>query len=548
MIIMKKTYAKIMTAVLTATTVLTAAPAAAEEETAQLSVALGSQFTTLDPALNTETTNSYVMRHLYSGLFRKNDKGEVCNELCESYEVSDDGLTYTFHLVPDALWSDGVAITAKDFEYSYLRALSYGADNTWAINDFVNFIEGAQEYNEAALEKGESFDCTTEDHSYVGIEAADDTTLVLKLKMPCAYMTGLLCGNAWIPVREDFGLQHESLWAFDGGYPTSGAYTLVECNETEKAVVQKNENFINADDVTMDEITFYCMADKDAQALAYQTGEIDIALGISTDTALSYVGTEELWTVPKSSNYYLAINSACGPEWAKDPNVRRALALAIDKEALVDVLGGDSFYPVLNGFVPDGIAGDTDFFRAEGDADGYTLTYDPEKAKELLAEAGYDESNPLHIVYKYSNNGIHGDVATMLQQMWLNIGVDVEFACVESGVYYDQLDQGDFEICRYGYSAEDSPVQFMEMWTKGMQVVAAVDDPVFDEMIEEARQLSDKSEYMKALHEAEDYLVEENVYVIPLFNYNDPALVKEYVEGQTMSGMYPYFAYTTISE
>ena len=74
------------------------------------------------------------------------------------------------------------------------------------------------------------------------------------------------------------------------------------------------------------------------------------------------------------------------------------------------------------------------------------MTYDPDQAKELLAGAGYDESNPLHITYKYSNNGIHGDVATMLQQMWEAVGVEVDFECVESGVYYDQLDQGDFEI------------------------------------------------------------------------------------------------------
>ena len=312
------------------------------------------------------------------------------------------------------------------------------------------------------------------------------------------------------------------MWAFEGDYPTTGPYTLTECNETEKAVVDKNENYLNADDVTMDEITFLCMADKDAPALAYQTGEIDVALGISTDAALNYEGTDELWMVPKSSNYYLAINSAeTGPEWAKNVDVRRALALAIDKESLVDVLGGDSFFTELNGFVPDGVAGDTDTFRAEGDADGYTLTYDPDQAKELLAGAGYDESNPLHITYKYSNNGIHGDVATMLQQMWEAVGVEVDF---------------------------DSPIQFLEMWTTGMQVVPAVNDEKFDQMIEDARQISDRSEYMKALHEAEDYLVEENVYVIPLFNFNDPALVQTYVEGQTMNGIYPYFAYATVTE
>ena len=545
---MKKVSAVLLAVVLAIGMFAMAMPAVAEAGESALTAAVGAQFTTFDPGLNTETVNAYVMTHMFAGLFRKGPEGEVINDLCESYEVSEDGLTYTFHLVPDAVWSDGVPITAQDFEYSYLRALSYGVDNAWAVNDFVNFVEGAAEYSEAALEAGDAFDCTTADHSSVGIEAVDDTTLVLKLITPCAYLTGLMASNAWLPVREDFGVQHDSLWAFDGGYPTSGAYTLVECNETEKAVLAKNPNYRYADEVTVDTITFLCMVDPDAQALAYQTGEIDVALGISSETALSYAGTDELWLMARPSNYFLAINSgSTGPEWAKDANVRRALALAINKEAVVSILGGDLFYPVLNGYVPEGVAGIDGSFRDEGDADGYTLVYDPDQAKALLAEAGYDASNPLHISYKYSNNGIHGDVATMLQQMWQAVGIDVEFQSVESAVFYDQLDQGDFEVARYGYSAADSAIQYLELWTTSMQVVAAVDVPEFDQMVIDARQIVDPVAFNDALHAAEDYLVDENVYVIPLFNYNDPALVQTWVENYTMAGIYPYFAGVTIA-
>lgn len=244
--------------------------AAAEEGGSGLTVAAGYQFTTFDPALNTEISNCYVLMHLYSGLFRKGPEGEVIPDLCERYEVSEDGLTYTFHIVPDAVWSDGVPITAYDFEYSYLRALSYGIENAWTINDFMNLIEGAEEYNAEALLEGASFDCTTADHSAVGITAVDDNTLVLKLKTPCVYLTALMAFSSWMPVRADFAVQHDSLWAFDGGYPSTGAYTLVECNETEKAVLAKNERYRLADEVTMDTITFLCMVDEDAQAMAYQ--------------------------------------------------------------------------------------------------------------------------------------------------------------------------------------------------------------------------------------------------------------------------------------
>ena len=515
----------------------------------ELTVAAGYQFTTFDPALNTEISNAYVLTHLYSGMFSKGADGEPEYDLCERYEVTEDGLTYTFHMVSDAVWSDGVPVTAYDFEYSYLRALSYGVDNAWAINDFINFIEGAEEYSLAALEQGDSFDCTTADHSAVGIIAQDATTLVLKLKAPCTYLTGLMAAYAWVPVRREYAKQHDSLWAFEGGYPTNGAYTLVMCNETEKAVLAKNPRYRFADEVTMDTITFLCMADEDAQAMAFQGMEIDVALGISTETAVAYENTDQLWMMPQPSNYFLAINSgATGPDWAKDVRVRRALALAIHKDAIVGILGGEQFYPVLNGYVPEGIAGVEDTFRAEGDADGYTLVYDPDQARALLAEAGYDQSNPLRIVYKYSNSGIHGDVATMLQQMWKAVGVEVELQSVESAVFYDQLDQGDFEIARYGYGATDNAIQYLDLWTTGMQVVAAVDVPEYDRMIADARMIADPVAFNDALHAAEDYLVEENVYVIPLFNFNTPALVQAYVEGYTMAGIYPYFAYATAAE
>ena len=546
---MKKVSALLLALVVAIGMVVSAMPAVAEEGSSELTVAVGSQFTTFDPALNTEWVNSYVLTHMYAGMFRKNAEGEVENDLCESYEVSEDGLTYTFHIAPDVVWSDGEPITAYDFEYSYLRALSYGPDNAWAINDFVSFIEGAADYSAAAQEEGNSFDCTTADHSSVGIEAVDDTTLVLRLKTPCAYLTGLMCTYGWIPVRKDYAVQHDSLWAFDGGYPTTGPYTLAECNETEKAVLVKNENYRLADEVTMDTINFICMVDPDAQALAYRTEEIDVALAVSNETAVSYAETDELWLMLQPSNYFLAINSGpTGPEWAKDVNVRRALALAINKDILVSALGGDLFYPVLNGYVPDGIVGIDGSFRSEGDADGYTLVYDPDQAKALLAEAGYDESNPLHISYKYSNNDIHGDVATMLQQMWKAVGIEVEFQSVETAVFYDQIDQGDFEVCRYGYSPADNAIQYLELWTTSMQIVPAVDVSEYDQMIADAREIVDPVEFNNALHAAEDYLVEENVYVIPLFNYNVPALIQPYVEGCTTTGVYPYFAYTTIAE
>ena len=164
---MKKTIAKLLVGVLVIGSIVSVV-ACAKQNSSELNVAVGAQFNTFDPALNSEVWNAYVTTHMFSGMFRKGAEDEIINELCESYEVSEDGLTYTFHMVDDARWSDGEPVTAYDFEYSYLRALSYGADNefTLALTEMFN-IAGAMDYHEAALQEGESFDCTTADHSYV---------------------------------------------------------------------------------------------------------------------------------------------------------------------------------------------------------------------------------------------------------------------------------------------------------------------------------------------------------------------------------------------
>ena len=199
--------------------------------------------------------------------------------------------------------------------------------------------------------------------------------------------------------------------------------------------------------------------------------------------------------------------------------------------------------------MPYGLSDDTGSFRENGDADGYTLAYNLEEAKKLLAAEGYDESNPLQITYKYSNNGMHGDVATMLQAMWQAAGIQVTFDAVESGVFYDQVDNGNFEICRYGLTAGSDAIQHLNLWTTAKQVVAAVDDETFNKMIDDAMLLTDPAEYYTALHAAEDYLCDTNVMVIPLFNYNTPMLVQTNVQGIQLLGGYDLdFSQTSFAE
>ena len=512
---------------------------AEDGEPVEVTVGVAQQFTTLDPGLSTETVNRYAIAHMYSGLYKKLEDGSVVPELAaEEAEVSEDGLTYTVKIKEGLTWSDGEPVTANDFVYAVNRNLTYGAENGFVTDKLVRYLEGAEEY----LADTE-VDLST--FSFAGVEALDDTTVVYHLKTPCAFFTGLLCGSAFLPLREDVAEPGFSEWSVEPGYPVTGAYVLDYCNENEKVVLTKNENYYDAENVTVDQITFQVMPDMDAQAAAFKTGDIDAALSINASIVATYENPEELWNRPQQSVYSIDLNSGeIGPEALKDVNVRRALAVAINREEIVKAINAGDFYTPLYGYVPHGMMGAEKDFREESDEKQKFQEYDPELAKELLAEAGYDESNPLTLRYKYSNNSIHADVAQMLEQMWKAVGVNIELDVVESGVFYDQVDQGDFDLARYGLSCTNDPSEFLNQWTKAMQPVPAVADDAYDQMMTDVTKIIDRTDYMNELHEIEKYLVEDQVYVIPLFDFNEPALKSEHLKGVYMvPGDVPVYSY-----
>ncbi len=527
------------------TTTPDSAPETAPAESRDsMTVAVFSQFTDMDPATNGELVNSYVLHHMYATMFRMDSEGQPRPELCTDHVVSEDGLTHTFTIREDAVWSDGTPLTADDFVYSYLRALSFGVDSANAVYDMTVYIEGAQEYNERALTVGDSFDCLTEDHSYVGIEAPDAHTLVLRLKMPCTFISTLLCSGAWTPVPQSTP-QHDNQWSFNPGYPVSHGYNMTEININDKCVLVKNDSFYDADEITMPEIVWQVVPDSESQHLAFEAGDLDVATEVSADTARSYEGTDSLWVAMDPSTYAIIINTGeKGPEWAKDVRVRRALAMAVNQEYVSEVVGS-TFYPVLKSYLPFGLEGVNGDFRQERDDEGgYTLVYNPEEAKNLLAEAGYDESNPLAIEYYYSTNSMHNDVATCLEQMWSAIGVKVTFRAVEAGVYYDGWYAGDYEIARYGV-ALTHPITAMNSWTTGYQQVATVADPVYDQMMADIQATVDAKEALRKTHEIEDYLIDQEAHLIPMFQFTMPMLKNPELDGCEMHVSYPYFGYAS---
>ena len=490
----------------------------------EVTVAISSTFATLDPALISTTHMAHVYGNMGSNFYRTDANGVLQYDLGENMEKSEDGLTYTFTIKEGLKWSDGEPLTAEHFVYGIKRAIGYGPDNAYTKKNLVNFIAGAEEAANAAMDVA--------DMTNVGVTALDDTTFQVTLSTPCPYFERIFSGNVTSPMRPDFALEHDSSWSVNGTYPSSGPMVLESISPEEEAVLVKNENYWDAENVTLEKATFVVMTDSTAQVNAFRTGDIDIAMSVPSEVATN-AEYESNIVMPEKyiSNYFVLINS--GPkaqvEALKDENVRKALALAIDKDTMLNILGGKANVR-LDGYIPYGFEGvDGNDFRDEKSYGEFNL----EEAKSLMEAAGYNENNHLKFEYLYSNSQFHADVAQILQQMWSQIYVDVELKSIEMGVFYDYIDNGDFTTCRYANNDSTDPLSYFQLFTTDSQIdgCQAITDPVLDQMVEEAYQIIDHDEYIAKLHEIEDYFVEEKQYVIPLLTQNSVVLVQDGIEG-----------------
>ena len=494
----------------------------------EVTVAISSTFATLDPALISTTHMAHVYGNMGSNFYRTDANGVLQYDLGESMEKSEDGLTYTFTIKEGLKWSDGEPLTAEHFVYGIKRAIGYGPDNAYTKKNLVNFIAGAEEAANAAMDVA--------DMTNVGVTALDDTTFQVTLSTPCPYFERIFSGNVTSPMRPDFALEHDSSWSVNGTYPSSGPMVLESISPEEEAVLVKNENYWVAENVTLEKATFVVMTDSTAQVNAFRTGDIDIAMSVPSEVATN-AEYESNIVMPEKyvSNYFVLINS--GPkaqvEALKDENVRKALALAIDKDTMLNILGGKANVR-LDGYIPYGFEGvDGNDFRDEKSYGEFNL----EEAKALMEAAGYNENNHLKFEYLYSNSQFHADVAQILQQMWSQIYVDVELKSIEMGVFYDYIDNGDFTTCRYANNDSTDPLSYFQLFTTDSQIdgCQAITDPVLDQMVEEAYQITDHDEYIAKLHEIEDYFVEEKQYVIPLLTQNSVVLVQDGIEGMWLT-------------
>lgn len=517
-----------------------AAPAASGEGKI-LSVQIGPNPETIDPALNSAVDGGNMILHTFECLLTVAEDGTLAPGQAESWETSEDGLTWTFHLRDGLKWSDGSALTANDFVYSWRRVCDPMVAAPYA-ETVLGMVEGFDDAIGGNLEA-------------LGVEAPDDSTLVVHLSSPCSYFGSLAAFATLSPVQQATIEANGDGWAVNADtYITNGCFYISEWVPGSYIMCTKNPNYWNADAIKLDGIKFNLIEDPNASYSAYQTGEVLFIKDVPTEEIPSLEGNEEFHVEPIIGTYYLSLNTQREP--FNDPKVRKALSLAIDREYVANTLMQGTYSPAGNFMGPGWI--DTDGKEFIDNANGGQPYIDTtnheanvEEAKQLLADAGYpDGAGFPAITYSTNDAGYHKVVAEYLQQAWAEIGVELQVDIVEWASFTPMRRNGDYDASRNGWVGDYSdPSNMLDLlYSSNGNNDGKFNNADYDAAMDISRTTLDAAERSEALHKAEDILMDEAACV-PVAYYNDFWLQSTKIQNMWHSAYgYWYFMYADIAE
>ena len=512
----------------------------AESGKTNLTVAVGGDFALPDPAIVDDSITANVLAQCYDGLYKLDKDGNVVANLAEDLPtISEDGLTYTIKLKDGLTWSDGTPLTAEDFVWSWKRAMT---TEGYYTNFMYGYIAGT------TGEDGNPYTNMEDLDANMGVRAVDDTTIEITLKMAAPYFTSMLTNTVFYPVKQDeVGSDPSSSeWAqnasADDPIVTNGAFEITGVNIKDAITLSKSENYSDADNVQLETIEFKVMGDLDSQTQAFISGEVDFATAVNVEQ----INNDEqlqghVYAIdPFVCNYFVLVNagkendgSTDGLAALKDVEIRQAISMAIGRTTARNAYGyGDDYSYDLYALIPSGIpdAEGNDFYEQGG----HLIEDDVEAAKAIMESKGYSEDNMLTLTYKYNNLATHKAVAEAMQASLREIYIDLQLSGSEKEAFFDDRDAGNFELARHAMTADYlDPMCYLSMYVGSTTSGNTVDDPEFEQMVNEANLLSGQ-ERMEKLHEAEAYLVEQG-YVIPLFGYTEPFLKVKNLTGITSS-------------
>ncbi|MGE9296577.1 MAG: peptide ABC transporter substrate-binding protein, partial [Puniceicoccales bacterium] len=502
----------------------------------------GTEPSALDPHLVTGVSEHNIISALLEGLTRPNAETlEPEPGVAESWEISDDGRVYTFHLRDNARWSNGDPVTADDFVFAYRRILSPKLGAYYAA--LLYPIQNAEAYHLGDLD----------DFAQVGVKALDTHTLEITLAEPTPYLLSLMTHYTWFPVHPPTILKHgdidqrASRWTRPGNYVGNGPFVLKEWNVHELVDVERNPEYWDRDNLWLNGVRFLPIDNLNTEERAFRAGQIHMSYALPLQKVDHYREhqPETLFIAPYLGVYYYAINVRNPP--LNDVRVRRALALAINRESIAENVLRAGQQPAYH-FTPPKTAG----YTAEA---GLPVGYEENlaEARNLLAEAGFPNGEGFpEIELLYNTSESHKTIAEAVQRMWkTELGINARLINQDWKVYLQSRQEGNFEVVRAGWIADyvdpSSFLDLMASWS-GNNVSGWASEE-YDRLIREAATAQNREERYAIFKQAESILMDE-VPVIPVYFYVSAYLINPAVKGwhPNILDKHPYQAIRLESE
>jgi len=517
-----------------------------------LTIQLGPDVESIDPALNSAVDGANYILFAFDNLLKMDKDGKVVPGLAEKYEISDDQLTWTFHLRDGLKWSDGSALTADDFVYSWQRLVDPSVAAPYA-QTVLGMVEG---YDDAVGKPDADGNTTVDpDPTKLKVEAPDDKTLIVHMAKPTPYFDKLAAFASLSPVKKEVVEANPDGWSIDPKtYVSTGPFKLTGWEPGSYLMFEKNENYWDADSIKLDGIKCLLMQDQNATFSAYESGDALMIKDVPTQEITTLKDRSDFHIDPILGTYYLDLNTTL--DEFKDPKVREALSLALDRKYISETITAGTYTPA-SGFVSEGVTdwNGTAWQDNITDKSAYINIDDHAgnlaKAKELLKEAGYENGVGLpEMVYSTNDASYHKKIAEYLQQAWGELGLKVQVNIVEWKSFTPQRRSGNYQIARDGWVMDyNDPSNILELALTGNgNNNAKYSNPEFDALMGKAATEKDPQTRFGYLHQAEDFIMKDTA-MVPLLYYNDFYLQSDKITGSWHSpdGFW-HFEYADIAE
>ena len=490
----------------------------------------GQEVQDLDPQIVNSVSSANIVCALFEGLVAEDPHDlHPIPGVAESWDISNGGRTYTFHLRHNARWSNGEPVTSKDFIESYHRILLPALASPVAY--LLHAVANAEAFNKGKIA----------DFTQVGFRAPNEWTLEIALANPTPYFLSLLNHYSWFPVhiptiaKYGSGFERGSSWTRPGRFVGNGAFTLEEWRLNDRVGVKKSATYWDSEHVSLNGIVFHTIGNSDDEDRAFRSGNLHITDTIPANRIDRYRREQPnlLRIDPYLGTYFLRVN-VTRPA-LNNRLLRRALAMAIDRKSIVENVTRGGQLPAIS-FTPPNAA---DYICST------EIPYDAGQARQLLALAGYPEGRGLPPIEILSNTTEdHKMIAEAVQQMWqTNLNVHPTLLNREGKAYFDPQQQMNYQVTGSSWIGDyNDPNSFLDLWTTGgRNNLTGWSNADYDRLIAESATKADRTERYHSFQQAEAILLSD-APVLPIYFYTHGFLIRPNVKGwyPTILDRHPY--------